>query len=376
MKIDKVKFNKLKVRVLNKLGKLLLGNLASNIIEKTKRSIIESYKTLEPHIEKIHKIRESQVEYHKLPEEYPIYFRREKAFSDRYIFELKNIILSCQTGLIWTPDHLILQESIGSLRKMLSWNDVRPYINLKVQKASTESKYKYYFLPYKSFFHFVMEEIPALLHVHAMYPDTLKIFIRGGKMPGYYQQFLTMLYQEEYERRVNVINNNVALEKLLLVQKEAYSGFVFSEDIQLLNKYIPVAVKNTPAKIYISRSRTKARRLENETALEAVLKEKEFTILFLEDMSLTEQIETVTNADLIVAPHGAGLTHLVWGDKRKKVIEIFPDYTTNDCYTRMCAQKNYQYSYVVCKAENGNQIIPIEEVINQMEKIKDAEVLS
>ena len=47
-----------------------------------------------------------------------------------------------------------------------------------------------------------------------------------------------------------------------------------------------------------------------------------FKVVYLEELSLIEQISLVKNARVLAGFHGAGLANIVWNTKKCKVIEI------------------------------------------------------
>lgn len=81
----------------------------------------------------------------------------------------------------------------------------------------------------------------------------------------------------------------------------------------------------TPSRIYISRTLAKNRKLLNETDIEKIAAIWGFTVVHLENMSLSEQVTTFQAAEYILAPHGAGLTNLVFCNNLRCLIEIMPD---------------------------------------------------
>jgi tetratricopeptide (TPR) repeat protein/capsular polysaccharide biosynthesis protein len=82
-----------------------------------------------------------------------------------------------------------------------------------------------------------------------------------------------------------------------------------------------------PDRLYISRGSARYRRVINEAELIDRLKRQGFTVLALEDYSIVEQIQFFHHAQAIVAPHGAGLTNLVFCQPQTTVIELFsPSY--------------------------------------------------
>jgi len=79
---------------------------------------------------------------------------------------------------------------------------------------------------------------------------------------------------------------------------------------------------NTPKRIFISRSKAGYRRISNESDLFESLSKLGFISVRLEDMSIFEQATLFNNADIIVGPHGAGWTNLIFCKPNTKIIEI------------------------------------------------------
>ena len=75
-------------------------------------------------------------------------------------------------------------------------------------------------------------------------------------------------------------------------------------------------------RIYISRAGATVRRVENETETMDLLTEWDFVRYAPEDLSFAEQVTLFSQAEAIVAPHGAGLMNQIWADEAT-VIEIF-----------------------------------------------------
>ena len=104
--------------------------------------------------------------------------------------------------------------------------------------------------------------------------------------------------------------------------------------------------------------------LENEDELINNLIENGIEILKAEELSFEEQIKKFSNVAMIIAPHGAGLSNIVWAKTGTKVLEIFPENIFNDCYARIAVKLGFDYSYLVCdKSENSVGKIPIKQVI-------------
>jgi capsular polysaccharide biosynthesis protein len=76
-------------------------------------------------------------------------------------------------------------------------------------------------------------------------------------------------------------------------------------------------------KLFINRKESSGRTIANFTDLEPILLKLNFTILYLEDITVAEQIEFFSKAKIIVGIHGAGLTNSIFSYKNNpKILEI------------------------------------------------------
>jgi len=89
-----------------------------------------------------------------------------------------------------------------------------------------------------------------------------------------------------------------------------------------LTDRIPEA--RTALRLYISRAKATSRKIVNEADLEEGLRRRGFLLVFFEELSLAEQVALVSQAEIIVSPHGAAWTLAVVARPGTPVIEIFP----------------------------------------------------
>jgi tetratricopeptide (TPR) repeat protein len=106
--------------------------------------------------------------------------------------------------------------------------------------------------------------------------------------------------------------------------------------------------KSTYAKrIYISRSQAGYRKIVNEEEMINFLARYGFQKVTFESMSFAEQVACMAGAEVVIAPHGAGLTNLVFCAPQTKVIEIFsPEYVAN-CYWQISHTCQLEYYYLI-----------------------------
>lgn len=76
--------------------------------------------------------------------------------------------------------------------------------------------------------------------------------------------------------------------------------------------------------VYISRAHAPDRRLEarNENDIHAFCRENGIEIVKPETLSFSDQMRLFNSAELVIAPHGAGLTNMVFGTARLQVLEL------------------------------------------------------
>ncbi len=103
-------------------------------------------------------------------------------------------------------------------------------------------------------------------------------------------------------------------------------------------------------KIYISRAKARYRRVLNEAEIIAVLKPLGFKVVTLESLTVQEQAELFAQAEVIISPHGSGLTNLVFCQSGAQIIELFsPHYLRTD-YWMVSQTLKLQHFYIVGKS--------------------------
>ena len=103
--------------------------------------------------------------------------------------------------------------------------------------------------------------------------------------------------------------------------------------------------------LYISRSKANYRNVINEDSVRSCLSEYGFTPVNLEDYDFKTQIAILSQAEFVVAPHGAGLTNLIWCNPNTKVLEFFSPSYVNVCFWAIANQLELQYCYLIGEGE-------------------------
>src|SRR5262249_6239191 len=160
------------------------------------------------------------------------------------------------------PGGPILEESYGGLIQLLGWGrtalaeplrrEARPMDGTVVALAAGVG-----------YFHWLLEALPAALHALAHEPDASLLLPRDA--PRYVAEAIELLGVKS--RRSDA---PVRVERLVLVGRDPYSGFVAAEDVEIVRAaFLPKVPRDSMSsdRIYVSR-RLDRRSPDNERDVE------------------------------------------------------------------------------------------------------------
>jgi capsular polysaccharide biosynthesis protein len=121
-------------------------------------------------------------------------------------------------------------------------------------------------------------------------------------------------------------------------------------------------VETPPARdrIYISRRHANSRRVLNEDELVPILEKHGFRVCFLEQLSLQQQMLLFHGADIILAPHGAAWTNLIFSRAGSLALEIMPEGMENThrdaymLYERLAAAADVRYERIIAQTSRSD----------------------
>jgi glycosyl transferase family 61 len=341
------------------LVRLISMDLLGPIVGKMPKSSIESLEKLSylpnihKHIVDIIPVSAARIVRHDIAADFPPFFRREAVFGKRNLYLLRDAVVSPQSGMAWIGTR-ILEESVGSLRRIMDWGDMLhepllPVTELKLPEPVLVCH------PAAGYYHWLLEVLPNLLFAIERFPG-LKIVLPENA-PHYVMDGLATVLGPEAAERFIFCSTPIKVETLVMPQYHNVPEFTSPQVLEVIKAEVKAKVvreadagaARAPGKrLYISRRRSRRRRLAGEELLEARLREIGFTILHLEEFSFAEQIRIFHEAGTVVATHGAGLSNLVWSEAPCRVIEIFPRNYILDCFAWLSFSLGFDYRYVIC----------------------------
>lgn len=111
-------------------------------------------------------------------------------------------------------------------------------------------------------------------------------------------------------------------------------------------------------KIFISRAKAERRRLINEDQLWPLLEAEGFERVFMEELSFEEQVELMKSTAVLVAPHGAGLTNMMFCQKGTHIVEIADLGFPNPNFYALAAAMGHNYWLI--QADSVGDVHPLE----------------
>jgi hypothetical protein len=193
---------------------------------------------------------------------------------------------------------------------------------------------------HNNYYHWMLDLLPKLFIALAAGPGRA-IFYLGASHP--FQKQTLELLGIPLSRVIdgNAVPFLQADELIVPFLGERHPPNVFdAAKCRLLAEVLPALLPaNTtspdlPRRFVVSRSKTRSRHIRNEADLLARLQPLGFRAVYLEDLSLLEQITLFAQAEAVVASTGAGLTNLVHARPGTPVAILMPE----ECPDLVCQE--------------------------------------
>jgi hypothetical protein len=110
-----------------------------------------------------------------------------------------------------------------------------------------------------------------------------------------------------------------------------------------------------PDALYISRAGASRRQVHNREAVKTVLAEHGVVSRRMETLPFEKQIATMFDADLVVAPHGAGLVNTIFVSETT-VVELFGA-NVKSTYFLLAGLLGHEYRHLMCESEGDDLVV-------------------
>jgi capsular polysaccharide biosynthesis protein len=231
------------------------------------------------------------------------------------------------------------------------------------------------------YFHWMLESLPRIALLEEFVASLDGVFV-AGPLQRYQQRSLELLGIAREKLIVLDAQSHFAPEHLFVPQAFArfnptrwMPGWFRRSFVQL-----PPASPPTPGRIYISRGDAPARRVANESEVQAALAPLGIVPVQLSALAFEQQARLFAGADLVVALHGAGLSNLLFCRPGTRILEIFAPGWMPPCFFTLASSVGAHYTHLVARpaasSSRGPQFddvqIPVEPLIERLRAWADA----
>jgi hypothetical protein len=226
--------------------------------------------------------------------------------------------------------------------------------SLKYLNLNDENLYFSVHTPWFGYFSWITTSLPRIFKVLNEFPNAVLIYPKEWDSISYVHESLILIPNLRIFKVKS--DHHLFVKKYLLTPVRNWTSHFNKSDLNFIRSYFTNGfsiLKRNPQLLYISRKKSKRRKVVNEYELENYLEKIGFTIICMEDYSFSEQINLVYNSKILISTHGAGLTNINFAQKDNILIELTPvlDNFKNFRYPfwRMSSHLGIKYYCLFCK---------------------------
>ena len=231
----------------------------------------------------------------------------------------------------------------------------------------------------RGYYHWMFDVLPRIqLLREAGYDfNSVDKFLINNYLSRFHIETLNMIGIPRNKIMESQLNPHLQADALIVPSLVGDTGSVprYACDF-LRNEFLPKISKNNnhSKRVYVNRGQVWHRRVVNEPEIVNTLQRYGFESVALETLSLLEQIALMANAEVVIAPHGAGLTNIVFCDPGTKIIEFLYPASVNVMYWTIAEEMKFEYYYLMAEGdvppENVNPYLNSDDMTINIEKLK------
>lgn len=280
--------------------------------------------------------------------------------TDYYLLSISNAYVMSHRGWVLTKNRDVLIESLyrpdihdsKGISDIVIWPKPEP-VHKKLFSANK---------PWivKNYYHWVLEFLPKISVFVNPPNETFTELLRDAKIllpfypSGWMEQSLSMIGITENQIYV-APREHLKVDQLLFTPNYGKLYNLPLWAIEWLRERFSSYMQATGGKrrrIYISRRKAATRRVQNEDIVLQMLSTYGFEEILLEDMNLADQIALFSQAEIVVGPHGAGFSNMVFSNSAT-LIDIFEPNHVNSCFYNLCYDSGQLYWYLMAETVDG-----------------------
>lgn len=311
----------------------------------------------------------------------------EEPISGGSIVNISNGYVFPSTGLVADHDGQLLLESISSPDSRTSYQAVPIIHHLfrdgvrftlavvrtdasQLDRWATDAKVVSPLIPrYVNYFHWLIETLPRIRLIEGYHKKTgmKPTIIIPRDPPQWMCESLDLVVSDTF--KIRPASSRLYQPNQTIVTSRAE---ITRKDCDWLRQRVlgcsPID-RDNGNRIYISRANARDRHVINERELIEELEKYGIKRYALEELSVVEQADLFAGADLVIGPHGAGFSNLVFSE-HATVIELFGSKVKSN-FDRLSTACGLEYTSINCIPKGTDIKADINQVCDTVENALD-----
>lgn len=279
---------------------------------------------------------------------------------DRFVCEISETALLGPDGIGLTANGSVIAETAGStpistrrigigLSQSITVNGIREVWNAFNDNFEPQSRFDTVALvvpSWNNYYHWTIECLIRIRLLEKYGADTgeYPTLLVPADRPTWMDESLAII---GYKGEINSWDGGIAKVNTLVVP--TFPDPIPIECFWLRDRMRSkeLTVDDGSERVFVARDDATVRRVSNRDTVERVLSKFNIKKYILSEMSVREQIDLFSHAELVVGPHGAGLTNIVFGEDLT-LIELFGD-KMMATFDRLAENMGHEYRYLHCQ---------------------------
>jgi len=285
------------------------------------------------------------------------------------LIAMENATLLGSTGAVFDEDRGTLMRSRGG-SPIVTPNDVRLVATKRVHKPpGNYFNMLEYHRGHRHYYHFIFDRLPKLYYLlnHFDVGREPIVVLTNTDLPGFQRDTYEFIARQFSNVRFEAVPTNERwnVDCLYYVDNfqsvprtlasTSYLAFIRS---LVVNGY-GLGAPHRTRRLYVSRSDAKLRRISNECDLLPILARRGFEVVLPGRLSFRDQIALFMSAEVVIGPHGAGLTNGLFARNRSRVLELFPANHLREHYFLLTIAMGQSYRALIGGVGDRNECFAV-----------------
>jgi len=258
-------------------------------------------------------------------------------------------------GVVLTGDHKILNDISYEMAKPIYDHSYLTRCLLPPVRRITGRVFVLTNQGYSNYYHWLFDVLPklALLEAAGEHPDAFC----SVTTQGFQQDSLEMLGIPLSKIYALNSRSHFLPDVVMAASPPGRDGEISSFTCAFLRDRLAgslLSLKGERQRIVIVRDTPGQRSWLNFPDCKPMLLDLNFIFIKLERLSLSAQISLFASAEVVVAPHGAGLSNIVFCPKDTLILELFSPRYINTCYWKLACACGLSYSYLIGQCDRDS----------------------